>query len=150
MRKYFLLSAVALMAATSANATTDYAEVTAKATIEVAGTFSCPEIDWGTFVVKQGNREFWVNTYVAASGGYDQDMISHSGSEGHIECSQQFTDGNSEIHFPDVELENKNGDIIHLTHIIAGSNMIDTKIIIPQDVKAGEYTGSFTVTITKE
>ena len=33
MRKYFLLGAVALMAATSANATTDYAEVTARATI---------------------------------------------------------------------------------------------------------------------
>ena len=36
MRKYFLLSALALMISGTANATTDYAEVTAKSTIEVA------------------------------------------------------------------------------------------------------------------
>jgi len=58
MRKYFLLSAVALLATSTANATTDYAEVTAKATIEVATEFTCDEINWGTIVVKANNPDF--------------------------------------------------------------------------------------------
>jgi len=55
MRKYFLLSAIALLAATNVNATTDYAEVTARAKIEVANTFECDDVDWGTIVVKAEN-----------------------------------------------------------------------------------------------
>ncbi|MBE6450388.1 MAG: hypothetical protein E7016_00295 [Alphaproteobacteria bacterium] len=51
MRKYFLLSAVALMAATSANATTAYTSLEAEVKIEYAVKFDCEKMDFGTIVV---------------------------------------------------------------------------------------------------
>ncbi|MBE6451778.1 MAG: hypothetical protein E7016_07465 [Alphaproteobacteria bacterium] len=153
MRKYFLLSAVALLATSTANATTDYAEVTAKATIEVAGTFSCSPINYGTIVVKQGNEAFVIDEYGTSTS---DDLISAGNSSVHSMCS---SDSEPEDYylaenqtFDDVVLTNKNGDIITLINVHAGAessaSSIYVSLKIPADVKAGDYTGSFTVTKT--
>ncbi|MBQ2810721.1 MAG: hypothetical protein IJF12_00965 [Alphaproteobacteria bacterium] len=141
MRKYFLLGAVALLA-TSANATTDYAEVTAKATIEVAGTFSCPEIDFGTIVVKQGNEEFVISDNTSES----EDFISMSGYSNISVCDNEQAIDNLES---STELTSAEGNKLSLNIVTnTDSEDIHTELTIPANVKAGEYTGSFTVTAT--
>ena len=158
MRKYFLISAVALMAATSANATTDYAEVTAKATIEVAGTISCTDLDFGTIVVKQNNADSIVNTFVGTDE--NEDFISASSKTGDIisvsgaspaHCS--YTDDyhtSSGIDIPtSVTLSGSNGSMTATLKMSDESWFyIEGTLTIPAHVKAGEYTGTFTVTAT--
>ncbi|MBE6450481.1 MAG: hypothetical protein E7016_00775 [Alphaproteobacteria bacterium] len=158
MRKYFLLSAAALLAATSANATTDYAEVTAKATIEVAGTFECDDMDWGTIVVKQGNSDIEIDGEIPIQefvSSYD-DLISVSGKS-YTCCTA--SDGNTlwdeEIDINDFVLTNSSGDTMSASAYGAvgdqcgsGRGIISSTLRIPAEVKAGEYTGSFTVTYT--
>ncbi|MBQ2811454.1 MAG: hypothetical protein IJF12_04715 [Alphaproteobacteria bacterium] len=147
MRKYFLLSAVALLSATTANATTDYAEVTARATIEVAGTFECDDIDYGTIVVKQNNKEALINSFDTLP----EDIISISNNNASlISCSVPTSEFNSDIEISDVTLKNEQGDVITLTSIIAESatGNIHSQLLIPNNVKTGEYTGSFTLTYT--
>ncbi|MBE6451302.1 MAG: hypothetical protein E7016_04995 [Alphaproteobacteria bacterium] len=147
MRKYFLLGAVALLATSTANATTDYAEVTAKATIEVANTFGCDEIDFGTIVVKQDNHEFVI---ASDSSGY---TIIGEGASDFI--SMNINDPKSTCHdfYPDLEqinvttkLTNDKGDKMTLS-CHGAEDMLYPELTIPANVKAGTYTGSFTITI---
>ncbi|MBE6451809.1 MAG: hypothetical protein E7016_07630 [Alphaproteobacteria bacterium] len=146
MRKYFLLGAVALLATTSANATTDYAEVTAKATIEVAGTFECDDIDYGTIVVKQGNEQISIGTADGCNDVNDTwDLISASCTSvspkcTHIEAHNSGTDYN-------IELSNANGDKIDL-EVYDAIDQLSTMLHIPANVKPGDYTSSFTLTRT--
>ena len=152
MRKYFLLSAIALMAATTANATTDYAEVTAKATIQVAGTFSCTNMNWGTIVVKQGNAEAIIesttglNAYTESS-----DILSITGAS-YATCSGYENQEDEIFNLPtSVTLTNDNGDTMTYrpaNELVSGDSNITGTLIVPPNVKAGEYTGSFTVTHT--
>ena len=142
MRKYFLTCAVALLATSTANATTDYAEVTAKATIEVANELSCTEMNWGTIIVKQNNEEFSV---IFDGGSDSHDLISVSGN-GEVTCSQSI----GEVALDDEEftLKNANADTISLIHVAQENYRITGDLLIPANVKPGVYTGSFTVTYT--
>ena len=149
MRKYFLLSAVALLVATSANATTDYAEVTAKATIEVATKFSCDNIDYGTIVVKQNNASFVIDAELGVVDDTNS-LISWSGDwgiTGVSTCGITFDDDFNE----NVTLKNNNGDKITLSvYSRYDDSFLISALRIPAQVKPGEYTGSFTVTVTSE
>ncbi|MBQ8870868.1 MAG: DUF4402 domain-containing protein [Alphaproteobacteria bacterium] len=158
MRKYFLLSAVAILAATNVNATTDYAEVTAKATIEVAGTFECSDLDFGTIVVKQGNAESIVTAFMS----YDEneDFIQASSKSGDIISVSGASTAScgyiDDYHTPSgvdiptsVTLIGNNGSMTAALKMSDESWFyIDGTLTIPANVKAGEYTGSFTVTAT--
>ena len=148
MRKYFLLSAVALLVTTSANATTDYAEVTAKATIEVANEFSCDEINYGTIVVKQGNESFTIGDL--STGGdvsHIDDIISWKGT---ANTSAYCTGMNTEdMERFTTELTNAAGDTISLIIESGGGSRLSSDITIPADVQPGEYTGSFTLTVVR-
>ncbi|MBQ8870803.1 MAG: DUF4402 domain-containing protein [Alphaproteobacteria bacterium] len=153
MRKYFLLSAVALIISGTANAATDYAEVTAKATIEVAGTFTCSDLDFGTIVVKQGNEEFDISSFDLNEGvTYDNYAISISGFNP-SECAYSGGyDAGDDGTFPPITsyLRNANGDSLLFSadfQNFYGGELHGT-LTIPANVKAGEYTGSFTVTLT--
>ena len=157
MRKYFLISAVALLATTTANATTDYAEVTAKATIEVAGTFECYDIDFGTIVVKQNNEEFIIDWEGKSSS---DNLISVSELQpGVTLCSDYWEDPElgdmvDDHYFPDnltlddVILKNTNGDTLTLVNMRTENYSIYTDLKIPAKVKPGDYTGTFTVSHT--
>ncbi|MBQ2811169.1 MAG: DUF4402 domain-containing protein, partial [Alphaproteobacteria bacterium] len=129
---------------------------TAKATIEVAGTIECEDFDWGTIVVKQGNEEFLLPNSLDGDIISD-DFISISGSSsneysyGVINCnytgdSWEFDGSHSGQPF---ELTNETGDKIH--GVIADYYDFDelsADLTIPANVKAGNYTGSFTVSVT--
>ena len=149
MRKYFLLSAVALMAATTANATTDYAEVTAKATIQVAGTISCTDFNFGTIVVKNQNEESVLE--VQYNSSYPSgDILSVSNPAG-SECSNNLTIGGyqdyTNIDIPTVILKNGDNEM-SATFEAANNDGLTGILTIPANVKAGEYTGSITITAT--
>ncbi|MBQ2810611.1 MAG: hypothetical protein IJF12_00400 [Alphaproteobacteria bacterium] len=155
MRKYFLLSAVALMLTTTANATTDYAEVTAKATIEVASEITCDELDWGTIVVKANNPEFTLSTDTIA--GDAEDMPSIISVSGYSLDGKCYKDGVIfDSYGPDdiipmtfsttsTTLKNANGDELGLALSWEADHIYST-LTIPANVKAGEYTSSFTAT----
>ncbi|MBE6450854.1 MAG: hypothetical protein E7016_02690 [Alphaproteobacteria bacterium] len=143
MRKYFLLSAVALMISGTANATTDYAEVTAKATIEVAGTFTCEDLDFGTIVVKQNNSVMSLVAPGSTSESLPEGIISVSGSGVAMCDGTSFSDGKISL-----DLKNENNQTMNLlVDKVAGDTLVGT-LTIPTEVKAGTYTGSFTVTQT--
>ena len=146
MRKYFLTCAVALLTATNVNATTDYAEVTAKATIEVANIFECSEIDYGTIVVKQNNRaaELIATDHDVTGEGADDIISTSDWSKANSSCSTSVW-GNK----GDVTLKNSNGDKIAM-NIYGQGTTLETILYIPTNVKAGDYTASFTVTQTTE
>ena len=139
MRKYFLLSAVALLATSTANATTDYAEVTARATIEVAGTFDCPEIDFGTIVVKQNNSEITI---------YDSDTDpNHSSYDDFISMSKdptglQCTYNSNKVDMIGVYIDlqgTKGGAPLNLTYNTG------YQLVIPDNVTPDVYTGTTTI-----
>ena len=152
MRKYFLLTSAALLAATSANATTDYAEVTAKATIEVAGSIYCNDIDFGTIVVKQNNEESTVTMDSDSGNVYtDGDILSVSNSGPYFYCS----DGDGmEISGPSLSFPAsivlENGEVGEMTVNLSlnGAERIDAVLNIPSQVQSGDYSTSFTVTHT--
>ena len=146
MRKYFLLSAVALLTATSANAATDYAEVTAKATIEVASTLECEDIDFGTIVVKQNNEASTIQLIDAEPIITGNGVISTTA--GRAAICELFRDASSNL--PDsVTLTNENGKTIIVDNLI---NFDDTGLMatlnIPDKVSTGTYTGTFTLAYT--
>ena len=149
MRKYFLLSAVALLAATTANATTDYAEVTAKATIEVAGTLECGDMNFGTIVVKSGRTESTTITMDENGASFDENHILSVTDDSISWCTSDYIDAEGSSFFGDttVTLTGDNGtlsvDIIDYNY-----GDIYSKLTIPANVKAGTYTGTFTVTLT--
>ena len=154
MRKYFLTTAVALLATSTANATTDYAEVTAKATIEVAGTFSCDDFDFGTIVVKQNNEAFTMSE----GEGDSPDLLSSEGSWVFMcygeDLSASKLGGYNLVHR--ITLKNDNGDTLSASAYVEDCDDLGDgygcyylpQLNIPAHVKAGEYTGSFTITAT--
>ncbi|MBQ8870910.1 MAG: DUF4402 domain-containing protein [Alphaproteobacteria bacterium] len=155
MRKYFLLGAVALLAASNANATTDYAEVTAKATIQVASSATCDILNFGTIVVKQGNED---STVTLDSDDYSKpiitgDILSVSGANVPA-CS--FGDGTGELtggnSLPTslTLTGDKTGETMTVTNFEMYdesdySYYILATLNIPAGVAADVYTGSFTV-----
>ena len=156
MRKYFLLSAAALMVATSANATTDYAEVTARATIEVAGTLDCTDMDFGTIVVKSGRTESTVVNMgpqmCASEAEYDEKhVLSVSGEGCAAFCNSDGYMIGDEATFnvpASVKLTGTNGSLdVALTSDASGA--VGGALTIPADVKAGDYEGHFTVTTVR-
>ena len=152
MRKYFLISAVALLAATSANATTDYAEVTARATIEVATTMDCTDVDFGTIVVKQNNAASTVTMDADMGKVYgDGDILSIDSDETFFSCNNG--DGmpitGIDLSFPSsIVLSNGNGGEMTVDFSINGAESIDAVLHIPAKVQSGDYTETFTVTYT--
>ena len=158
MRKYFLLSAVALMISGTANATTDYAEVTAKATIEVANQIECTDLNFGTIVVKQSNKssqiEICENADDDLSSTLDingDDILSVTGySPAHCVGAYHPSSesGLNPLSYTTV-ITNENGDKLTVSDLFqVDEEFICGKLTIPANVKAGEYTGSFTVSVT--
>ncbi|MBQ8871093.1 MAG: hypothetical protein IJ019_06955 [Alphaproteobacteria bacterium] len=136
----------------TANATTDYAEVTAKATIEVAGTISCSDMNFGTIVVKQNNAE----TTISYGDGleythYDKTSILSVTNVSNSLCSTLSTEDTG-VDYPDsIELkaDGKSTKLIYYPLMdIEDAPMFYGDLEIPAQVQAGEYTGSFTVTHT--
>ncbi|MBE6450390.1 MAG: hypothetical protein E7016_00305 [Alphaproteobacteria bacterium] len=147
MRKYFLLSAVALLATTTANATTDYAEVTARAEIQVANESACDDIDFGTIVVKDGNEAFTIG-FSGITGDGESDVISVGEYTKYIHCTNMGDSAN--IDEETIILKNKTGDEMSLRLMggIPSDEEFAVYLDVPNNVHSGEYTASFTIAIT--
>ncbi|MBQ2811252.1 MAG: DUF4402 domain-containing protein [Alphaproteobacteria bacterium] len=163
MRKYFLLSAVALLATTTANAGTDYAEVTAKATIEVAAQGSCSNLNFGTIVVKANNAESTVkitqlhadDTATVTTTG---DILSVSDAVASI-CDFEGDELMGIQDWDDLEIPSTvtlNGPSGNITATLeqaynpAGEEylrLIGGTLTIPAKILAGDYIGAFTASI---
>ena len=149
MRKYFLLSAVAALVASTANATTDYAEVTARATIQVAGTVNCTDMDFGTIVVKSGRADDTVVSISAFDNEITFDtahVLSVTGAS-RGECYPTSNDYVMKSSSSTV-LTNQNGDTLSLVIESDDFESFGGSLTIPADVNPGTYTGLYTVTYT--
>ncbi|MBE6451738.1 MAG: hypothetical protein E7016_07250 [Alphaproteobacteria bacterium] len=146
MRKYFLLSAVALMTATNVNAATDYAEVTAKATIQKANLVTCDELNWGTITIKQDNAAFTLDSTEPGTGF--SDLISISGGNSQFTCNSANMTSLTKNNEGSLYLVNENGAEMSLevgdVWEMDGKTYFATQLHIPEDVEAGTYTGTFT------
>ncbi|MBE6450643.1 MAG: DUF4402 domain-containing protein [Alphaproteobacteria bacterium] len=142
MRKYFLLSAVALLATSTANAATRYAEVTAKAELVTANTFEkYSDLDFGVIAIKSNNKDSTVTIS-------KNSVVSHTGDVLSVDNATlaTFDDLNS-MHFPET-VTIKNGEntlSISLSDESTGGFAIGGTLNIPANVPVGVYTGSFTV-----
>ena len=157
MRKYFLLGVAALLSVSTANATTDYAEVTAKATIEVAGTMECFDFNWGTIVVKQNNAASKViavdkSDFLPAVPEYSGDVLYVSGSDISGCMHSSVEGGTVNVSSDTVELKgSKNTSNTLLMSNIRYYKKSRTSLMglaeldIPPSVVADTYSGSFTV-----
>ena len=149
MRKYFLLSAVAALAASTANATTDYAEVTARATIQVAGTLDCESsIDWGTIVVKQGHGDI---TIASDDADLPDGILSMPYAGGIMAFCGYGEDDAIQFQPTTVTLAKKDGGEGILTYkpeYSGGHESIVGTLTIPAGTVSGDYEGSFTAVRT--
>ncbi|MBE6451756.1 MAG: hypothetical protein E7016_07340 [Alphaproteobacteria bacterium] len=161
MRKYFLLSAVALMAASTANATTEYAEVTARATIEVAGSLDCSDMDFGTIVVKQNNVASKVWSELNGDfpdTQYSGDVLSISDAST-CRCNRSSyqqniyeSDATSAITLKGTKDPSKTIEVSNIHTVRGGSAGFNVfaDLDIPPSVAADTYTGTFTVSTVYE
>ncbi|MBE6450848.1 MAG: hypothetical protein E7016_02660 [Alphaproteobacteria bacterium] len=154
MRKYFLLFAVALLVTSNVNATTDYAEVTAKATIEVANKIECSNLNFGKIVVKKNNEATTVISTPDDGMGDEvvlsKDILSHTGmSSVYCEDAAMAMDQLGYSFPPTVTLTGTGGNLTaKLSSVSYGK--IEGQLSIPNNVTGGDYTGSFTVSFTYE
>ena len=152
MRKYFLLSAVAILAATNVNATTDYAEITAEATVSVAKVLQCASytLNMGTFTIKEGNNPIDIMAMDTSSPYYDSsDIINFDIPEtSYISCYD--VDFSSDYAtFPNrIDLTGTTHKQTIQAYLYASGSEVRGMPIFPADVKADTYTGSFTITYT--
>ena len=142
-----------MLATTTANATTDYAEVTAKATIEVANTIECTDLDWGTIVVKQNNQPFTLDSLHPDTP--QTDVISYDNNKGSMTCTASSDAQGTLPSYPaNLTLTaNNGGEPIALrlspdTVEFDGFFAIESALDFPANVKAGDYEAKFTLTLT--
>ena len=154
MRKYFLLSAVALLAASTANAETEYAEVTVKATLVDANQFSCSDMDFGIIVLKSGamiastvtlqnTGEPITTGKILSVSGTNTPLCEHArGEQVEVNFPESLTltsiHTGEEMTVTNFEKVNDNG---YEFNIIATLN-------IPETYADDEYIGTFTLTST--
>ncbi|MBE6451452.1 MAG: hypothetical protein E7016_05770 [Alphaproteobacteria bacterium] len=146
MKKYLLLFLFTFLT-TVANATTDYAEVTATATIEVAEVIQCENsvLNFGDLAIKSGNKASTVT--VGSTTSSTGDVIATKNTST-ATCSDSTLDWDS---VGDVTLTSKDTtDTLTMSNIgLDGNNNVTATLYIPENTDSGTYTGTFTVTGVK-
>ncbi|MBQ8870876.1 MAG: hypothetical protein IJ019_05825 [Alphaproteobacteria bacterium] len=156
MRKYFLLSAAALMMATNVNASSapEYADVKVSAEVEIAQKIDCTNVDFGTIILKSDRgSEYVMMNPDSGNNSKSSGIFSWSGGE-NANCGASASGisllGDEEF----IELANTtNSSSLSITfepQMIDG--YIGGTLRFPLDneedseyVLAGTYVGSFTV-----
>ena len=170
MRKYFLISTVALMTATNVNAIADSGTVQVKAQVNMVNTMSCSAMDFGTIYLKAGNAfstlsfddTFWVET--------TGDIISYSQpTPSTCTLSGEYDSVGYDLHILGsnglniVELNGGTGEedgesgmsawIDEIGAQVSTSSGLSMdlygKLNIPANFTGGSLTGSFTVMIVQ-
>ncbi|MBQ8869822.1 MAG: DUF4402 domain-containing protein [Alphaproteobacteria bacterium] len=162
MRKYFLLSAIALLATSTANAD-NYAEIEMTAKITEADSITCSPLNFGHIVLdnkndgNEGNIKILFDDFEITDNGGGKRIVAVNGSSAAI-CD---ISNSSTITFPnDAKITGPNGDLTvgdfqaYYDEYTGDVYRIGATLYIPgsadteMESLAGEYTGSFTLTVT--
>ena len=149
MRKYFLLSAVALLVASNVNAENVSGKIDLNAEIVHTTELTCTDWNLGTIYIPKGTSSAWGklgNDFSITSG------ITQVSGYSAPQCNNLPMDDSSTYFVPsDVYLENTEDEysVIHLHNIdinLEGETFTaDVGIYTDYDeISAGQYTGSFT------
>ncbi|MBQ2810574.1 MAG: DUF4402 domain-containing protein [Alphaproteobacteria bacterium] len=155
MRKYFLLG-VALLVANNAFATTDYAEVTAKATIQIANKIECTgDLDFGTIVMKANNSASTVSIDISEyhSTGDVLSVVDIN--------SPDCIFGDDGVNYVNIEESDlptsvtltgeQSGKTVSVTDFeIYDGTGLNATLNIPANVTADTYVGTFTLAVAYE
>jgi len=147
MRKYFLLSAVALLATSNANAEFSdgqyYGIITANASIVNATKVTCTDLDFGRIVL-DNQRTTDTTIEISPTNGKitSSDSVISVTNYKMGNCNPISVEGmGGEIV---IDLKNEHGDTIN-AEITGFEKNIGGILTIPSDAKDGDYSGSYTV-----
>ncbi|MBE6451427.1 MAG: hypothetical protein E7016_05635 [Alphaproteobacteria bacterium] len=160
MRKYFLLSAVALMAATNVMAENYGGTVEVNAKIEKVTKMDCTPLNFGTIYLTNNNAESRV--YLDSENGttFDGDVVRVVDAT-HATCTNLTNyvydeEGDTDVNVTTLILPDRIyltgaisedvGDPAYVTDINTGFNDVYGTLVIPALMNAGTLTGSFTIT----
>ncbi|MBQ2811499.1 MAG: hypothetical protein IJF12_04950 [Alphaproteobacteria bacterium] len=146
MRKYFLLSAVALLATTSANAATDYANMDISVNITYATKINCTQdLSFGQVVIDAN-----------ATGEQYVDMIEDgfiSDKSSGVVSVENSHAGSCDFNLPQnlngktIELDGGvDGDLLPSVTLHAFDNYLSGRLNIPENyVSGGDYSATITI-----
>ena len=154
MRKYFLLSTIALLAATNVNAAQyqGYATLTAGAEIQRANEITCTVLNFGTIILKEDEygEVYWNSDETI---GYSGGVVSVDGAE-LAECSVPMDGGDwnlglgqSALQFDEILVCSEDEKCM-LAEIesVGVDGKIGGVLHIDSDTPTGSYVGNVTVT----
>ena len=152
MRKYFLLSAVALLTATNVNAQTVSGNINLNAEVFYTNEITCAPWNLGTIYLKSGVME--ASGTIDTWGFHKGEGIANIVGFNDLSCEfgdLDFDSGVTAI-LPDaVSLDAGTDSSITLTHLDFDYGRIYADVNISanadEEITNGEYTGSFTFTI---
>ncbi|MBE6451244.1 MAG: hypothetical protein E7016_04700 [Alphaproteobacteria bacterium] len=156
MRKYFLLSAVALLATSTANATTEYAVIEASANIEYVTEITCTDMDFGTIYLKSRDKEI----ILVGDGSFLREenegtnVVNVTGySPAHCQIGDSSFDDESDGYSVNVlssHLDNDDDSDAHLSFGIRNvfGDSIIPHLTIPANAPSGHYSGAMYVMFT--
>ncbi|MBE6451768.1 MAG: DUF4402 domain-containing protein [Alphaproteobacteria bacterium] len=153
MKKYFLISAVAILAATNVNAAQyqGYATLTAGAEIKRANEITCTVLNFGTIIVKEDEygEVYWNSDETI---GYSGGVVSVDGAE-LAECSVPMGDDytltldQSTLQFDEILVCSEDEKcLLAEIEAVGVDGKIGGFLHIDSDTPAGSYVGNVTVT----
>jgi len=164
MRKYFLTCAVAMLAATNANALSESGTFQAKAQVNVVNHVTCSDMDFGTIYLKAGNARSTIYMDAAENIEITGDITSYTGQKP-AKCTLtgtfDFEDMAYNLIIDDkLELTGGTGSeedffdmpawIDSLSTDVEGNEIaIGGVLNIPANFTGGTLTGTFTFTIVE-
>ncbi|MBQ2810689.1 MAG: DUF4402 domain-containing protein [Alphaproteobacteria bacterium] len=165
MRKYFLLSAVALMSASNVMAASESGTFQAKAQVNIVNHVTCSDMDFGTIYLKAGNARSTIYMDAAENIEITGDITSYTGQKP-AKCTLtgtfDFEDMAYNLIIDDkLELTGGTGDdydgmdgypawIDSVSTDVEGNEItIGGTLNIPAKFTGGTLTGTFTFTIVE-
>jgi len=154
MRKYFLLSAVALLTATNVNAG-NYADLHVGVDVEYASTFSCAQaLDFGTIVIDPeradagGPWSIRLATDGSATIESGMGIVSIIGAKA-AECSIDLTNATMELtqELVFVDPDDNRAGTFTLSDIVPNGTKLGATLNFTEVPGVGQYDGNIRLTI---
>ncbi|MBQ8870588.1 MAG: hypothetical protein IJ019_04355 [Alphaproteobacteria bacterium] len=145
MRKYFLLSAVALMISGTANARTTFDYMNVSANLIGAEEMTCSDLTFGDIIIKNENKE---STIEAGVGWFETtgDIIQVTGYEAGY-CNEAYY---PTLESDTITLKGPDSTTLTITGVYPEDGYISGTLNIPANVTKGEYSANILVLGTYE
>ncbi|MBE6451270.1 MAG: DUF4402 domain-containing protein [Alphaproteobacteria bacterium] len=152
MRKYFLLSAVALLAATNVNATYQAQdELVVNAEVAYAVDLNCSALDFGKIIMKVNPTQDSTVTIFDGVDGFTGDILDVQGGNQATCDSDKMNSTIGTAEDTSVVLSHEStADKLSATITQTYDNWFGGTLTIPAGSPSGKYTGTTTVTVTFE